>query len=165
MFCIYIDDLLVKLSLSGVGCFIGFNFVGALAYADDIVLLAPTPSAMRKLLSICDIYAKEYDILFNAKKSKFLAVVGSRRRSLFKLTCNCAFHIGGNPIENVASFSHLGHIITSSLGDEEDVLRGRNSFVGQANNVLCFLGNWIGLFALNCLTRTAIVCMAVNCGH
>jgi len=45
LFCIYIDDRLVRLAQSGVGCFIGFNFVGALAYADDIVLIAPTPSA------------------------------------------------------------------------------------------------------------------------
>jgi len=29
-----------------------FFFVGALAYADDLVLLAPTPSAMRQLLRI-----------------------------------------------------------------------------------------------------------------
>ena len=46
LFCIYIDDLLIKLSLLGVGCFIGFNFSGALAYADDIVLIAPNPSAI-----------------------------------------------------------------------------------------------------------------------
>ena len=38
-----------------VNCFIGTSFVGALAYADDIVLLAPTPCAMRKLLVICEI--------------------------------------------------------------------------------------------------------------
>jgi len=46
LFCIYIDDLLVRLSLSGIGCYIGLNFCGALGYADDIVLIAPTASAM-----------------------------------------------------------------------------------------------------------------------
>jgi len=45
-FRLYIDDLLLLLSRSGVGCFIGNNFVGALAYADDIVLAAPTASAL-----------------------------------------------------------------------------------------------------------------------
>jgi len=50
LFCIYIDDPFSAVSSVGVGCFIGFNFVGALAYADDIVLIAPTPSAMRQLL-------------------------------------------------------------------------------------------------------------------
>jgi len=49
-----------------VGCFIGKTFVGALAYADDIVLVTPSASAMRKLLRICDVYAAEYCISFNA---------------------------------------------------------------------------------------------------
>jgi hypothetical protein len=31
LFCIYIDGLLVALSRAGVGCFVGSNFVGALA--------------------------------------------------------------------------------------------------------------------------------------
>ena len=51
-----------------VGCCIGHVFVGALAYADDIVLLAPTARAMRKLLSLCDEFASGFNVLFNAKK-------------------------------------------------------------------------------------------------
>ena len=70
LFCIYIDGLLTKLSESSVGCYIGEYFLGALAYADDIVLIAPSPSAMRKLLAICDGYASAYDIIFSADKSK-----------------------------------------------------------------------------------------------
>jgi len=46
LFCIYIDGLLTKLSESGVGCNMGEDFLGALAYADDIVLIAPSPSAI-----------------------------------------------------------------------------------------------------------------------
>ena len=41
LFCIYIDDLLLQLLRAGVGCYIGNHYVGALAYADDIVLVAP----------------------------------------------------------------------------------------------------------------------------
>jgi len=40
LFCVYIDDLLLLLSKAGVGCCIASNFVGALAYADDIVQLS-----------------------------------------------------------------------------------------------------------------------------
>ena len=54
LFCIYLDELLIALSNAGVGCFIGSIFVGALAYADDIVLTAPTATAMHKLLALCD---------------------------------------------------------------------------------------------------------------
>ena len=39
LFCIYIDDLLKRLSLSGIGCYIGTSFVGALCYVTRVVLL------------------------------------------------------------------------------------------------------------------------------
>jgi len=46
LFCIYIDDLLSGLANLGVGCYIGNWYTGALAYADDIVLMAPNANAM-----------------------------------------------------------------------------------------------------------------------
>jgi len=52
LYCMYVEDLLLILSKAGVGCFIGLHFGGALAYGDDLVLLVPTASAMRKLLAI-----------------------------------------------------------------------------------------------------------------
>ena len=51
LFTIYLDTLLEQLRQSGVGCHIGNVFTGALGYADDLVLLAPTSSGMRKLLN------------------------------------------------------------------------------------------------------------------
>ena len=58
------------LKSSGVGCYMGNFFVGALAYADDIVLHAPSANAMRRMLLCCDSYASDYNIIFNASKSK-----------------------------------------------------------------------------------------------
>ena len=40
LFCIYIDGLLQRLSSSRIGCNFGTIYIGVLAYADDIVLLA-----------------------------------------------------------------------------------------------------------------------------
>ena len=42
--------LLTYFHKAGLGCYIGHMFVGALAYADDLVLLAQTPHAMRSIL-------------------------------------------------------------------------------------------------------------------
>jgi len=138
LFCIYIDDLLLRLSLSGVGCYIGLSFAGALAYADDIVLIAPTPNATRKLLAICDDFAAQYDIVFNADKSKFLVIVPHKRRFLYNDMSKCSFFINGKLIENVIHYSHLGHIINTEFNDDDDILHRRNSFIGQVNNLLCF---------------------------
>ena len=51
LFCLYIEKLLLLLADYGIGCYIGSQFVGAQAYADDIVLIAPTALAV---LEICD---------------------------------------------------------------------------------------------------------------
>jgi len=99
LYCVYIDDLLLALSNSGVGFYIGNNFVGALAYAEDIVLIAPTATAMRKLLSICGEYATEYCISFNASKSKYLVVLPANRRELNSHLRECCFTVNGKPIE------------------------------------------------------------------
>ena len=56
----------------GVG--LAVPYVGGLGYADDITLLAPTPSAMKAQLKICEEYARGYRIIFNAAKSATLCV-------------------------------------------------------------------------------------------
>jgi len=61
-----------------VNCF----FLGALAYADDIAIIAPTHAAMRAMLKLCDNFANDFSIIFNAKKSKCL-FVSSHRMALF----------------------------------------------------------------------------------
>ena len=138
LFCVYIDDLLLELSNSGVGCYIGINFCGAVAYADDIVLISPTPAAMRRLLRICDDFALLYDIAFNANKSKFLVVVPCKWRNLCSCFNQCRFTIGGKLIEKVDTYPHLGHIISAREDDTDDVKHRRSHFMGQVNNVLCF---------------------------
>jgi len=74
LFSVYLDGLLLQLRNSDVGCYIGNFFVGALAYANDLALLAPSASAMRLLLKICHDYSKKFSIVFNASKSACLMV-------------------------------------------------------------------------------------------
>ncbi len=62
LFTVYIDELLQRLSRLGIGCQLGGHSVCALGYADDIALLAPSPSAMRILLKECESFASEFDI-------------------------------------------------------------------------------------------------------
>jgi len=83
VFCIYIDDLLVSLSQLRVGCYIVGNFVGAIVYTDDIILISPTPLGMRKLLFTCNSYANKFDILLNARESKCLACIPGKLRRMF----------------------------------------------------------------------------------
>jgi len=71
LFCVYIDVLLNQLMQGDwYGCFVSGWFVGAMAYADDLVLLIPTAMAMRRMLSICSYYAIEFCLSFNTSKTK-----------------------------------------------------------------------------------------------
>ena len=76
LFAVYTDGLLERLKNTGVGCHMGSRFVGTLAYADDITLLAPCKSALSILIRVCENYAAEYDIMFNGDKSKLLFFKG-----------------------------------------------------------------------------------------
>jgi hypothetical protein len=48
------------------------------------------------------------------------------------------FNIGNNPIEFVQLYSHLGHIINTTLSDDDDILSRRCSFIGQVDNILYY---------------------------
>ena len=115
------NDLLNLLAAAQIGFFIGRVFVGCLAYADDIVLLVPTTGAMRNMLAICDSFAKEYDLVFNANKSKWL-LSGHTEHSFSKED----FHIDGNLTEQVHEWPHLEHIISAECNDASDILKRKH---------------------------------------
>ena len=46
-----------------------FFLGGAVIYADDVTLLGPTRSSILSMLNICDVYARNMDILFNPAKT------------------------------------------------------------------------------------------------
>ena len=59
------DKLFEGLRASGIGCHVGKMYAGAFVYSDDVVLLAPSLDALREMVSICETYATEYNLLFN----------------------------------------------------------------------------------------------------
>jgi hypothetical protein len=73
------------------------------------------------MLAICDVFAAEYDILFNAGKPKFLVIAARKKPLLYNDTCGSSFYIGGKRIENVDQYAHLGHMITSNFDDICDI--------------------------------------------
>ena len=79
----YSEIMLKQLCESKVGCWIGNVYVGVLAYADDLTLLAPMPRAMRLQLKNCEDYAREFRIVFNATKSATMCI--ARRKAHLSL--------------------------------------------------------------------------------
>jgi len=63
LFAVYLDGLLDELSASGVGCYWRWMFAGVICYADDIAILAPSASALRRMLHLhASIQSQEHRI-------------------------------------------------------------------------------------------------------
>ena len=112
LFSVYIDELLEKLGKSGIGCHMGPYFVGALGYADDIILLCPSVVGLNKMIRICEEYAEKHHILFNGKKSKYL-IFGTYKY-------NHMVRVNDEVVERCDSAMYLGHKLHTK--NTQDVL-------------------------------------------
>ena len=68
-FNVYIDDLISRLESDRLGCCVNGTYVGCIAYADDILLVSASVTALQSMLNICDDYGCKHSMLFNSKKS------------------------------------------------------------------------------------------------
>jgi len=97
-------------------------------------MLAPTPSAMRILLKICEEYGKEFSVVFNAAKSVCMQVSRAAQSS----DVDMQFFLDGRELSFVDKCSHLGYIISARLDDRCDIMSKRNSLCGKVNSVLVY---------------------------
>lgn len=115
----YTDELNEQLQNAAVGCHIGGKCINSLSYADDMVLLTPTRTAMQQLLNICDRFAVPRDIIYNTSKTVCMLIEPKSTKCIFstRLTLN------DTQLEYVEDFKYLGHIISSDGRDDKDILK------------------------------------------
>jgi len=149
---VYFYVLLNFLDSSRIGCHIGSFFIGALAYADDLVLLAPSANAIRSMLHTCNLYATQHNVQFNANKSKCICChpIGVSKLAL-RTFCYPSFFVGLQPIYFVKTWLHLGHIISHNCDDSDDLCVKKTSLIEQMNKILYTFRN------VNCSTKTSLV--------
>ena len=116
-FNVYMDDLSNDLCNSGIGCHMNGTCVNHLMYADDTCLIAPSPSALSKLLSICAEFATNNLVKFNELKTKCMCF---KPRNLGNL------HVPDIKLyDQVLSFvdntKYLGVALSSDLTDDDDI--------------------------------------------
>ena len=116
-----------ELSSEGVGCHWNHHFVGAVCYADDVALLAPSPTALRLMLKTCNSFADSHSLIFNVNKTQLVKF--SRTPQL-----NTAqFSFCGESLEFSRSVIHLGHILSYDLSDTEDIIAKKKDLCCKAN--------------------------------
>ena len=139
LWALYMDELLVRLRKLGVGCYIGGVYYGAVIFADDVALLAPCRSAMQQMLSVCEQYAKEHNLVFSSdpdpskSKTKCTYMVG--KNSTEGVVYPKPVHLNGVDLPWVITASHLGHEMHQSASMEHHAKISRMKFITESTDV------------------------------
>jgi hypothetical protein len=134
LFCIYIDELFVRLKKSRVGCYIGNIYAGAVGYADDVSLIAPSYCAAKHMLRICEEYAREFDVVFNSSKSVLVVYNGDHN---VRLTLNDV------ALARYDNAMHLGH----NVGVDSNKLNIKKACINLYNSVNVMLSRFGSCYA------------------
>ena len=119
-----------------LGCYVGLLYCGSIAYADDVLLLAPSLCALRVMLDCCTMYANNNNVLFDAAKSHCIHF----NQNGLPVT-QFAVSLQNVPLMWTDSIKHLGHVFTMNNNDAADILAKRNNFCSQANYFLASFGH------------------------
>ena len=106
-----------------------FNHI---CYADDSILLAPSPFALQELITVCEEYGYEYEMLYNTTKTvcmKFLP-------TCFRDLADPLVYLYNNPLNWITEQKYLGAIIRSDKSDNSDILRQIRSTYTQGNTLV-----------------------------
>lgn len=125
------DELSYKLQASQCGCCIGKQCLNHLFYADDCVLLAPTPASLQQLINICELYASTNEILFNAKKTEIIAL----NRNVHQLNLPSIF-LNGLKLDWKSSIKYLGVHIMDNMCDSMDMRRQMKYLYCTGNGII-----------------------------
>ena len=134
LFSAYIDSMLEKIAKLKIGCRLGLISSNIIAYADDIVLLAPSARGLQILINEAHNEALKLDLNFNIAKTK--CMIYRSKPSSCKSWKVVPFSLAERPIEVVESFKYLGYVISSTLNNTDDVHRAMTKFYGEFNSIL-----------------------------
>ena len=107
LYNVYTDDLNHHLQATGVQCYVGGAWVNSPSYADDIVLPAPTVTALQTLVEVCHAYAWPHDIVYNTAKTERMLVWSKNSQGRY----STSVRLWNEELSFVEEFRYLGHVI------------------------------------------------------
>ena len=138
LFAVYLDDLILELRSYELGCRMAGLWIGAVGFADDLLLMAPSRSAMEKMLEVCERYAEELNLDFSTdpdpkkSKSKSIFMTGTRMRNVTK---PANLQLYGTDLPWVSTATHLGHELHQDALMEHDCNCKRARFIDSSTTI------------------------------
>ncbi|MEL6606519.1 MAG: reverse transcriptase domain-containing protein, partial [Cyanobacteria bacterium J06614_10] len=133
LFNLYIDSLLDRISAKGIGCKLGLFSSNIVAYADDVVLMAPSALSLQLLINETVDEISKLCLKFNSGKTKIM-IFRSDGRNYDNSKIN--FEIDNCKIEIVNSLKYLGYNLMNNMCNIEDMNRVKQKFYAEFNSVL-----------------------------
>ena len=119
-----------------VGCNVDGAYTNILAYADDVVLLAPSWRALQYLINVLADCATNIDLLCNIDKKVCMIFPPKDKRKVVTPTFP-SFKLDNMDLKFVSEFKYLGHFITNNEHDDKDVLREVRAIFTHTNILAC----------------------------
>ena len=110
---------------------------GAAGYADDLILLAPSRTALEMMLQVCESYAERHNLVFSTdpdiikSKSKCIFMCGSARN----ITYPAPLQLYGTDLPWVLSATHLGHELHQMCTMEFDIKTKKAIFISNSTDI------------------------------
>lgn len=135
LFAVYIDSVYQKAAATRAGCYFKGICFSILMYADDIILLAPSVSALQHLLDVCESELQYLDMSINVNKS-VCTRVGSRHAQ----PCRNLFTLDAREIVWCESIRYLGVYFVSSKSLKCSLSNSKRSFYRSFNAIFGKVG-------------------------
>ena len=123
LFSIYIDEILVNIRNLGVGCYVGELFMGAMGYAYDLLLPAPSRTAMQMMFQACEEFGNRNNLLFSTDPGQLKSnqVFGKK-----KLDNPVPLCLNGRELLWLSTATHL-YVEVSEYGAMDTVINYKNA--------------------------------------
>ena len=135
-FACYLDPLLFALEKSGHGCSVDHHWYGALALADDVLLLATSVQSLQEMVKICETHARDFNLNLNRTdpdpaKSKTVCIGFNDKnwRNLPKVKLN------GDGLPWREKHKHLGNKLHWTGTMTQDAREKRGKFISNCMEI------------------------------
>ena len=137
LFCIYINNLIRILRNSTLGCQLQGVYLGIWVYADDVILLAPSRTALQEMVKICESFAISMKLKFSTNpdinKSKTKCILFTK--DVINIGNICPIMLNGLPLPFVDNIKHLGNILQTDNSMTKDCSIKRATFISKIHSL------------------------------
>lgn len=131
LFTVYVNCLITSLRSKGLGCFIKNVYVGAIMYADDLLLLSASVLEIQRMLDLCGEIGSDIGIKFNGSKSHCMMV------GPIKLGNPSAMVLNDSCVSWCTKLKYLGVTFVAGTNLSVDLCDIKRKFYASANAILC----------------------------